>query len=349
MVPFSGGCKMFSRRIPLADLIDLCRILRHQLSAGMTLYDVLKKQGERGRRSLRDIAARISDAIRQGSSLSDALDREKDVFPILFLSMVKVGESTGHMAEIFGELERYYQLELQLRRQFRSQTFLPIVQFFFAVAIIAGVILFLGLINPREPLLTIFGLSGAKGSAAFLGAVFGSLAFVWLSYVMIARAGRQKVWMDRLLLSTPALGSCLLAMIMSRFTLALQLTLDSGLSIGKALRLSLEATGNTYFASKSDVVLQALKNGETLHESLENSKLFTSEFLEMVVSSEASGSVPEMMRHLALQYQEEAGRKMTLLTRIAGGAVWCCVAGFIIFFVFRFYLSVLIEPLNKFK
>ena len=326
---------MFSQRVPLADLIDLCRVLRHQLGAGLPIHHVLKKQGERGRSSLRAISARMSDALQAGNSLSSAIDNEQDAFPLLFRSLVKLGETTGHSAEIFGELERYYQLELQLRRQFRSQTFLPIVQFVFAVAIIAGVIFILGMINPQKPMLTIFGLGGGAGSLAFLGFVFGSLSAAFLIYFTIARLGRQKAWMDRLILRTPALGPCLRALIMSRFTLALQLTLDTGLSITQALRLSLESTGNAYFASRADGVVQALKNGQSLHEALEASGLFTSDFLDMIASSEISGSVPEMMRHLAEQYQEEAGRKMTMLTRVAGGAVWCAVAGFIIWAIFK--------------
>lgn len=328
---------MLSRRIPLADLIDLCRILRHQLSAGLSAHEVMKKQGERGRRSLRASAGRIGDALQRGSSLSDALDNEQDAFPVLFLTLVKLGEATGHLPEIFGELERYYQLELQLRRQFRSQTFFPVVQFVFAVAIIAGLIFLLGLIDPKKPLLTIFGLGGAAGSLAFVGVALGSPALVWVLYLVVSRAGRQKTWMDLFLLSLPAVGPCLRAIIMSRFTLALQLTLDSGLSIAKALRLSLEATGNAYFASRADRVAQALKDGKPLHEALEASKLFTSDFMEMVVSSESSGSVPEMMRHLAAQYQEEAGRRMTMLTRVAGGVVGCGVAAFIIWGIFKLY------------
>jgi type II secretory pathway component PulF len=326
---------MFSRRIPLADLIDLCRILRHQLSAGLTVHQVLKKQGERGRRSIRGVAGRISEALQKGTSLADALDRESAAFPVLFLSLVKVGEESGHLAEIFGELERYYQLELQLRRQFRSQTFLPIVQFIFAVAIVAGVIFILGTINPQKPLLTFFGLGGAAGSLAFLGTVFGSLLLLWCVYIVVSRAGRQKAWIHRIWLRVPALGPCLRAIIMSRFTLALHLTLDTGLAITKALRLSLAATGNAWFASHGDGIVKALKNGKPLYESLDASKLFTSDFMEMIGSSEYSGSVPEMMKHLAVQYQEEAGRKMTMLTRVAGGAVWCCVAGFIIWAIFK--------------
>jgi type II secretory pathway component PulF len=326
---------MLSTHIPLPDLIDLCRVMRHQLGAGLSLHQVLKKQGERGRRSFRAIAARISDGLQEGHSLSDAIERDKDAFPLLFLSLVKLGETTGHAPEIFGELERYYELELRLRRQFRSQTFLPIVQFVFAVAIIAGVILILGMINPQKPLLTIFGLGGGAGALAFVGTVVGSLASVWLLYFLVSRVGRQKTWMDRILLSTPALGPCLSALIMSRFTLALQLTLDTGLSITKALRLSLESTGNAYFASHADGVVLSLKNGASLHEALEASRLFSDEFLEMIASSEASGSVPEMMRHLAQQYQEETTRRMTLLTRVAGGAVWCGVAAFIIWAIFK--------------
>ena len=106
---------MFTAKLTLADLIDLCRVLRHQLAAGISIHKVLKQQAERGRRSFRAIAGRVSEAIQRGSNLSDTLAGDKDAFPPLFLAMVKLGESTGHMAEIFGEMERYFQLELQLR------------------------------------------------------------------------------------------------------------------------------------------------------------------------------------------------------------------------------------------
>src|SRR5207237_1451037 len=130
--------------IPLGDLIDLCRVLRHQLGAGLAIHDVLKKQAERGRRSVQPVAARISAELTQGNSLTEALAKEQDAFPVLFRNLVTLGETTGHLAEIFGELERYYQLELQLRRQFRSQTFLPILQFFAATGIIAFMIWLMG-------------------------------------------------------------------------------------------------------------------------------------------------------------------------------------------------------------
>jgi type IV pilus assembly protein PilC len=329
---------MFSRRLPLTHLIDLCRVLRHQLSAGLSLHQVMKQQGQRGPRSVRALAGDLAEALQKGSSLSDALDEKKDLFPPLFLSLVRLGESTGHMAEIFGELERYYQLELQLRRQFRSQTFLPILQFFLAILVFAGLIYILGVIAAStggKPLITFLGLSGGAGALAFLGLVLGTLAIAWGLASLLTRFGRQKAWVDRLVLRVPALGSCVRALVMSRFALALQLTLDTGLSITRALQLGLSATGNAYFASRADMVVLALKNGETLHAALASSGLFADDFLDMVASAEVSGKLPEMMRHLAQQYHEEATRRMTLLTMVAGMAVWGGYALFAIWLIFR--------------
>jgi type IV pilus assembly protein PilC len=328
---------MFTAQLSLPDLIDLCRVLKHNLGAGLSILKVMKQQADRGRRSFRAIAGRISVAIQQGSSFSKALEQEKHSFPVLFLALVKLGETTGHMPEIFAELEQYYQLELQLKRQFRSQTLLPIVQFFGAVLIVAGVIFILGLIDPQKPLLTIFGLGGGAGALAFLGAVFGTLASIYCVYIVISRIGRQKAWMDRIVLALPALGPCLRAVLMSRFTIAMHMTLDSGLSITKALKLSLEATGNAYFASGADAVAQALKNGQSLHEALQKSGLFTDDFLEMILTSEESGRVPEMMKHQSNFYHEEASRKMRTLTMVAGGGVWLCVAVFVIAMIFRIF------------
>jgi type II secretory pathway component PulF len=124
---------------------------------------------------------------------------------------------------------------------------------------------------------------------------------------------------------------------MSRFTLALQLTLDSGLPITKGLALSLEATGNMHFASRAGGIVQSLKGGNTLYESLKASQLFDYEFLEMVANSEEVGSVPEMMRRLTNQYQEETSRNMKMLTRGAGAAIAVCVAVFIIFAIVRLF------------
>jgi type IV pilus assembly protein PilC len=335
------------RRLPLSSLVELCRVLRHNLSAGLTLLDVFRQQAKRGSATVRPLAGRITEALERGDTFGDALDAEKDVLPPLFIALGKLGETTGHLPEIFAELEKYFQLQWQLVRQFRSKSIMPVLQFVFAVLLIAGLLYLMGVIadmNRSRPLLTFMGLSGGKASLAFLGCIGGVLSSLFAVYMVLTRGMKQKASVDRFLLRVPAIGGALHAVVMNRFTLALYITLDTGLSITKALRLSLNATGNAHFAAQGDVVVAALKSGKSLHEALVDSCLFSDDFLNLIASSEEGGRVPEMMRHQADYYSEETARKLTALTQAATTLVWLIYAGFVIFAIFKIanvYLSAL--------
>src|SRR5438105_9455890 len=117
---------LFAKGLSLTGLISLCRALRHNLGAGLTLRDVFRQQGERGIAEVRPLAQRLRATIDQGDSLEVALQKEQAAFPPLFLAMASVGEETGHLPEIFGELEKYYTLQQSLRRQFRSRSLMPV-------------------------------------------------------------------------------------------------------------------------------------------------------------------------------------------------------------------------------
>jgi type II secretory pathway component PulF len=337
---------MFSRQMSAGDLVALCRALRHYLGAGLTLVKALRHQAEQGPRGVRPLAARLLAIIEKGGSLSSALARETEVLPPLFLAMAQLGEETGHLPEVMGELEQYYRLQVALRRQFRSQSLLPVVQFVFAVLLIAGLIVILGMLAPpgKPPMLTFFGLGGGPGALAFLSAVVGTVAGIVLLWKALSRLSHQRAFADHVLLRVPALGPCLEALVLGRFTLALQLTLDSGLAIAEGLRLSLRATGNAAYAEASDGVGRVLKAGQTLTEALTQSGLFSGEFLAIVATAEEVGSVPEVMRQQAHYYHEESARRMTTLAKVASMGLWAIYAGFMVWMIFKIanvYLSAL--------
>src|SRR6266404_4117165 len=107
---------LFSRQLPLPALIDLCRALRHNLGAGLTLRDVFRQQARRASGLMQPVAERIGAGLDQGESLQEALAREQASFPPLFIDIATVGEQTGTLPEMFGELEEYYRMQQQLVR-----------------------------------------------------------------------------------------------------------------------------------------------------------------------------------------------------------------------------------------
>ncbi|MBM4071296.1 MAG: hypothetical protein FJ271_20515 [Planctomycetes bacterium] len=328
---------MFSTTLPHSCLIDLCRVLRHQLGAGLTLRDVFRKQSERGPRALRPVARDICTSLESGDALRVALEKQRSAFPPLFLSLAVVGEETGQLPEVFTELEKYFTLQQKLRRQLRSQSLLPIIQLVLAFFVIALLIFVLGAIGQsrggQAP--TILGHKGGAGSLVFLGLSFGSMFSLVALYVMLTRALQQKPAVDALLLRLPAIGPCLEALVLGRFAMSLHVTLDSGMPIVPAMRLSLEATGNAAYASRANVITKAIKNGEDLTLAMTRGRIFPEEFINMVLSGEEGGRVPEIMRHQAEYYFEEASRRLTTLTRLATLGVWLIYAVFMVIAIFK--------------
>jgi type IV pilus assembly protein PilC len=329
---------VFSTRLPLSSLIDLCRVLRHSLGAGLMLRDVFRQQAKRGLAPVRPVAQRISQALERGESLETALEKERNVFPPLFLALAGVGENTGNMPEIFGALEKYYTMQQRFWRQFMSQATLPILQFIAAVLIISGMIFVLGILGSNLDPLGL-GLRGTSGALTFMGTAFGLVAAVIFGYMLLSRNLEQKAVVDSILLSLPAIGPFLMALTLARFALALQLTLDTGMPIAEALTLSLRGTGNAAFARKTKIVRQTLLDGEDLTLALTRTNLFPEDFLHMVAVGEQGGEVPELMRKLAVQYEEEAERRLAVLTKVSGFGVWVFVATLIVIAIFRMYAS----------
>lgn len=332
--------------MPLSQtaLIELCRVLRHYLSAGLTVVDVFRKQADQGMVELRPVAQRLFVQVNQGSSLGAALEAEPAI-PPLMVSLIRVGEQTGMLPEVCGDLERFYLKQRELWRRFLAGIAWPVFQFVLATLVLTGLIWFLGQIPINangtgfDPLGV--GLIGTSGALIFFTAVWGTLALVWLGVWVARRSLAGQAWVDRALLNLPAIGPCMQALALARFCLALRLTADSGMSIGRALRLSLRATGNAAFAEAAHQAAATVKRGEEVHTALSGSGLFPPEFLHILSVAEESGTIPEVMKHQGEHYTDEASRRLTFLTAIAAGGIWLFVAGVIILAIVRLYGSYL--------
>jgi type IV pilus assembly protein PilC len=328
---------LFSRQLPLATLLELCHVLRVNLDAGLMLRDVFRQLAGRGSARLRPLAARIHARLDKGDSLRAVLKQEKAVLPPRFRAMAGVGEQTGRLPEVLKELEAYYQLQLKYWRQLRARSLVPVVQFVIAIGVVALLVFLLGAIAQARGAQAqgVLGFQGTAGAIRFLlvnAALFGG---IYLAYRLVTRVLGQQAAVDSLLLRLPGIGPCLQALVIGRFALAMQMTLDTALPLGKALRLSLEATGNAAFARQGDAIIGAVEEGEDLTVALGRGRLFPLDFLGMVAVAEEGGRVVEIMRHQASYYHQEAGRRMQALTRSATGLIWLVYVVFMVVAIFQ--------------
>jgi type II secretory pathway component PulF len=273
------------------------------------------------------------------------LEKEKAAFPPILLSLGSVGEQSGNLPEILGELEKYFSLQLRLRREFFSQIAWPVIQLVLAIFVVAGMIYLLAILNPNfAPLGRTF--SGESGAVLWLVGCFGIIAGLIALYAILTRSLQHKARVDRILLRLPVVGPCMQALALMRFCTALRLTMETGMGIASAIRLSMRATGNAAYEADTDLVRGAVRGGQDLTKALARCSLFPRDFLDMIATGEEGGQVPEMLHHQANYYEEESRRHMTILTRTASWGLYFLISCFIIFLIFQIFTHSYLGALN---
>jgi type IV pilus assembly protein PilC len=332
----------FSPRIPTKQLAALCRRLAISLQSGIDLRTVWSQEAKRAISPIAQARFRlISDAVNEGETLYQAIKETDDYFPETFRSLAQVGEKTGHLAECFAQLAEHYEEQLKLRRILVTASTWPAIELGVALAVVGFLIWFMGTINRGggpviDPLG--FGLVGNSGLAVYLTV----LGLVGLGIFVVVHAIRRGlVWtrpIQRLILRVPVLGQALQHVALSRLAWALRLTLDSGMELRQAMRLSLRAARNAQYTDQIKPINTAIEEGNPIHEAFSETGAFPFHFVEAVRVGEESGRLVESMGLLSGQYREQAEASFNALTKVGGFGIWLLVAAIIIFFIFRLAL-----------
>jgi type IV pilus assembly protein PilC len=343
---------MFSSRIRLKPLAQLCHRLATATNAGIQDRKIWTDEAERGSASQRQAAAKIRDSIARGQTMTDALRQTGDYFPMMYRQMIEVGELSGRLGDIYKRLGRNYDRMLASRRLFIGKLMWPVFQLGMALLVIGILIYIMGMIpsNQRGRAEQIdilgWGLVGTPGLIKYLSVlvflvIVGLLLFQWLR--------NREDWINallRVLVSWPIIGGAVKTLAIAKFTWALQLVLDTPMDIRKVLTLAFNATNNGYFSRHTPQVLQQIEHGQSITQSLAGTGVFPGDFLDTFAVGEESGRLVEAMQRASDDYEERAASAISIIAQFAGYAVWLVIAIFIIFMIFRIF-SFYLDTLNS--
>ena len=286
--------------------------------------------------------------------LADALAATDDFFPSLFREMIELGEQTGHLDAVLAQLADHYQNQIDMRRTFWAAITWPLVQLGLAVLIVGFLIWIMGVIRnatgSRSLDILGFGLVGNRGLAVYVGIV------CWHWRGVLARpAGHQpRDWSGRGPSSAPCCGfraseSPLQTLALARLAWSMHVTMNAGMEVRRALRLSLRSTQNARYTDQIPAIDAEIMAGNSIHEAFCRAGGYPPDFLDTLAVGEQSGKVVESMGLLARQYQDRARAALAVLTIFAGWAVWAAIAILIIALIFRifsFYLGAINDAMR---
>ncbi len=214
------------------QLIWFCHGAATMLDAGLPVIRVLDVLSGQAPGGLGAKIARIKMRVEAGDNLTDAAEKQH-IFPPLFLQLVSVGEESGTLERTMAELGRYYEFQQRLWRSFISRVTLPVAQYIIAVAVIAVAT---HIINSLS--------GGPTGFARIMVPGYGIPIAIVLAYLFLLKPLGATRIVHEVLLQIPVVNNVTRSMALARFSLVLQLLMESATPIGRALERAAEATNN---------------------------------------------------------------------------------------------------------
>ncbi|OQW86361.1 MAG: MSHA biogenesis protein MshG [Rhodoferax ferrireducens] len=260
-----------------------------------------------------DLLKDIRSSLDQGRELSAALARHQEIFGPFYISMIRVGEMTGKLTEVFLRLNEHMEFERDVRERIKQAMRYPV--FVMIAMVIAVVILNIFVIpvfakvfagfNAELPLIT----RGLLGFSAFMLTWWPLLVAGGIGLGMLVRsyirtpAGRYN-W-DSRKLKLPIVGEIILKATLARFARSFALSSQSGVPLVQALTVVAQTVDNAYIGSRIEQMRDGIERGESISRCAAATGVFTPVVLQMISVGEETGELDNLLFEIAGMYERE--------------------------------------------
>lgn len=310
------GPSLFARRtVRRQDLITFCFHLEQLSKAGVPLLEGLTDlRDSMENPSFKEILAGIIEQIEGGSRFSDAMASYPAVFGPIFVSLIRAGEETGQIAEVFKNLTETLKWQDELAAQTKKLLMYPA----FVGTIISGVVFFLMIYLVPQLLGFIKNMGGelpmhTKVLIA-VSNVFVNYWYLLLSApvaalvalkILLRVSPRFRFRVDGWKLNAWLVGPVLRKIILARFSTFFAMMYGAGITILDAIRISEDIAGNLVIADGLKRVGAQIAEGQSFTASFQNVGLFPPLVIRMMRVGETTGALDDAMHNVSYFYNRE--------------------------------------------
>ena len=308
----SFGVKKMSNK----DLIFWLTQLHTYVKAGIPLTDAVKilsnQMGKSGSR--KRIFEKIIYELTMGSSFSSALEKRGEIFPNLFINMLRAAEATGELEETLKDMADYYSETESTRKQMVSAMTYPAIITVFATAVISFIMLY---VIPQftkvyeQAGVEINGLTASIISVSdYLKTNFSTILFIVVVIALLIFIAYKKIKFFRrnlqiLLMHIPIFGKIIIYNEMTLFTKTFASLLKNNVLITESVEILSKVTNNEIYKEIMYSTISNIARGEKISESFKDHWAIPDIAYYMIVTGESTGELATMMDNVSVYYQEQ--------------------------------------------
>jgi MSHA biogenesis protein MshG len=314
----AGGEDLLARLnrkpIVMEDLLLFSRQMYTLNKAGVPILRAFAGlQASASKPAMVDLFKDIRSSLDQGRELSAALQRHVHLFGGFYVSMIRVGEMTGRLTEVFKRLTEHMEFERDVRERIKQAMRYPV--FVMIAMAIAVVILNIFVIpvfakvfagfHAELPLIT----RGLLGFSAWMIDWWYLLLAALVGGGMMVRGylrtpeGRYR-W-DGRKLKLPVIGEIVLKATLARFARSFALASQSGVPLVQALTVVAQTVDNAFIGSRIEQMRDGIERGESISRCAAATGVFTPVVLQMITVGEETGELDSLLFEIADMYERD--------------------------------------------
>lgn len=317
--------KSCSVKIKRSDLIAFFVQMSLLLKAGVTLPTALQRLADDGEGTrIGAVLDGLREQVAIGVPLNEAMNRYPKIFSRQITAMIKAGETSGKVPEVFESLSGYYEWLDQLTGDIRQALIYPMMVMSASLMLVLMLFTFvvprfvslLTDLHLKIPLLTqiVMTISNGllKGWPVLLAIAFG----LPIAFKLAMRVPSFARGFDTFLMEIPIFGPLFAMFSLSRFSNNLAMLYRSGIPLLRGLEICSHLVGNRAIEHAIEDVRQGVLEGKPLNRCIAQHKVFPKTMVTMVATGETSGSLDFALQSVSDYYNKIIPRRIKIVFAI---------------------------------
>ena len=336
------------RKPKLQELATFTQQLANLLQSGMPLTVALNSMTHLESKGISaDVSRELKQEVTEGKSLSDAMAKQPRVFSDLYVNMVRAGEQSGSLVEVLRRMANHFQQFAEVQAKFTSALIYPamvccvglgIIAFFMFFMMPRFTLIFEGFdIQLPLPTRMLVEFSGMLMNTWFWVVAIPTILLAVILFFRFRASAEGARRLDEWKLKAPVFGKVVKLNLFGQFARTLGTLLQNGVPVLTALKITEQVISNRIVKEAIAKTRDAVTDGKTLAQPLEQSKIFPQLMVDLVRIGEETGDVPGALNNIAGTYEGElqiALRVMTNLIEPALIIVMAVIVGFLLLSIF---------------
>src|SRR5262245_21214869 len=337
-----------SRKVGGSDFLILNQQFNTLIKAGLPILRALDLLAERAASPrLRPIVAQIRDRVREGKSLSEAVN-EAGVFSKVFSTAILAGEKSGNLPGVLDYYISYQKVSTGVRKRILATLVYPTLLVVVAILVVTYLVTvvvpkFAALyhdMNVELPTATRLLIALTVDFRGTILICLAAFVVLLLGVIFWSRSEEGGQVFDKLKFRLPVVGDTIMKFQVSQFFRTLATLLTGGTPLVAGLQTAGDAIDSPLLRSSITRATQMVREGDSLNAALASTRIMPELALDMIEVGESSGALAPMLTSVAEFYEEEVNIRLSAMVALIEPAILIFMAILVAFILISLYLPI---------